>query len=63
MYDWLHTINPGHYIMAARVKNVVKKYPDKKFFCIHGADHNYWYYKSLKTEKDIELVYPLRQNG
>jgi hypothetical protein len=69
MYDWLHTINPNvqnivwnarYYIMAARVKNAAKKYPDKRILCIQGADHNYWYYQSLKGEKDIELVYPLR---
>jgi hypothetical protein len=69
MYDWLHTINPNvqniiwnarHYIMIARVKNAAKKYPDKRILCIQGADHNYWYYQSLKDEKDIELVYPLR---
>ncbi|ANC79450.1 hypothetical protein ABE65_017700 [Fictibacillus phosphorivorans] len=69
IYDWLHTVNPNvqnviwdarHYIMTARVKNAAKKYPDKRILCIHGADHNYWYYKSLKDERDIELVYPLR---
>jgi len=69
MYNWLYTINPDvqnitwnsrHYIMAARVKNTVAKYPDKRILCIHGADHNYWYYQSLKKENNIELVYPLR---
>jgi hypothetical protein len=69
MYDWLHSINPNvqniiwnarHYIMTARVKNAIKKYSDKRILCIQGADHNYWYYQSLKDEKDIELVYPLR---
>jgi hypothetical protein len=69
MYNWLHSVNPDvqnivwnarHYIMVARVKNAVKKYPSKKILCIHGADHNYWYYQALKNEKGIELVYPLR---
>ncbi len=69
MYDWLHSVNPNvqnivwntrHYIMAARVKNAAKKYPDKRILCIHGADHNYWYYQSLKAEEGIELVYPLK---
>ncbi|BCB05204.1 hypothetical protein [Bacillus sp. KH172YL63] len=69
MYSWLYSMNPDvqnivwnarHYIMAARVKNAAKKYPDKRILCIHGADHNYWYYQSLKAEKDIELVYPIR---
>ncbi|MCA1060513.1 hypothetical protein LCL96_16365 [Rossellomorea aquimaris] len=69
MYDWLHTINPEvqqivwsarHYIMAARVKNAAKKFPDKRILCIHGADHNYWYDQSLRNEKGIEVIYPIR---
>jgi hypothetical protein len=46
--------------MIARVKNAIKKHPDKGILCIHGVDHNYWYYQSLKDERSIELVYPLR---
>ncbi|MFB4166803.1 hypothetical protein [Virgibacillus sp. JSM 102003] len=69
MYKWLQTINPDvqnivrnarHNIMVARVKKAVKKYPDKRILCIHGAYHNYWYHQSLTNEKEIELVYPLR---
>lgn len=69
MYDWLQSINPDvqnivwnarHSIMVTRVKNAVKRYPDKRILCIHGADHNYSYHQSLKNEKEIELVYPLR---
>ncbi|WP_257348692.1 hypothetical protein [Pseudalkalibacillus decolorationis] len=69
MYDWLFEINPDvqnivwnirHFIMTARVKNVVKENAGKRILCIHGADHNYWYYKALKDVKEIELKYPLR---
>ena len=69
MYAWLHSINPDvqnivwnarHYIMLARVKQAIEKYPDKRILCIHGADHNYWYHQSLKRVEDVELVYPLR---
>ncbi|WP_226577417.1 hypothetical protein [Halobacillus litoralis] len=69
MYKWLHTVNPDvqnvvwnarHFIMLARVKNAVRKYEGKRILCIHGADHNYWYYKTLAEEDNIELVYPLR---
>jgi hypothetical protein len=69
MYNWLYNVNPDvqdivwnsrHYIMIARVKNAIKKYPDKRILCIHGADHNYWYYESFKNEEGIKLVYPLR---
>ncbi|WEG14497.1 hypothetical protein PU629_09125 [Pullulanibacillus sp. KACC 23026] len=69
MYSWLHSINPEvqnivwstrHYIMVARVKNAIKRYPNKRILCIHGADHNYWYYQSLKNEESIKLIYPLR---
>ncbi|SDJ16384.1 hypothetical protein [Salimicrobium halophilum] len=69
MYNWLHTINPEvqnivwksrHYIMLARVKKTIEKYPGKRILCIHGADHNYWYHESLKEVENIELVYPLR---
>ncbi|MEI5906794.1 hypothetical protein WAK64_06945 [Bacillus spongiae] len=69
MYKWLHNINPNvqniiwnsrHYMMVARVKNAIKKFPDKRILCIHGADHNYWYHEALRNEKGIELVYPLR---
>ncbi|NDI35051.1 hypothetical protein [Chengkuizengella sediminis] len=69
LYEWLHGVNPElqnirwnarHYIMVARVKNAAKKYAGKRILCIHGADHNYWYYKSLKNEEGIEVVYPLK---
>ncbi|PFG13497.1 hypothetical protein ATG70_1701 [Bacillus sp. es.036] len=69
MYNWLQTINPDvqdivwnsrHYIMLSRVKNTIEMYPDKRILCIHGADHNYWYYQSLKKVNNIDLVYPLR---
>ncbi|WP_286162977.1 hypothetical protein [Bacillus sp. es.034] len=69
MYNWLHSVNPDvqnivwnarHNIMATRVKKAAKKYPNNRILCIHGADHNYWYYQSLKDEEGIELVYPLK---
>jgi hypothetical protein len=69
LYEWLHTINPDvqniewnarHYIMVARVKQVIKKHTGKRILCIHGADHNYWYYESLRKLKDVKLIYPLR---
>ncbi|WP_286166223.1 hypothetical protein [Bacillus sp. E(2018)] len=69
MYDWLHTINPDvqniewnarHYIMMARVKQTNRKNIGKRILCIHGADHNYWYYETLIKERDIQVIYPLR---
>ena len=69
MYNWLHIVNPDvqnivwntrHYIMIARVKNAIKKHSNKRILCIHGADHNYWYYHSFRNEESIKLVYPLR---
>ena len=69
MYNWLHTINPEiqnivwnarNAIMGARVKNAIKKNPHKRVLCIHGADHNYWYYQAFKNVESIELIYPLR---
>ncbi|OKO50629.1 hypothetical protein ABH17_028590 (plasmid) [Bacillus toyonensis] len=68
-YEWLHSVNPDveninwnarHYIMIARVKNAIEQYNGKRILCIHGADHNYWYYESLKNMKNVEVVYPLR---
>ncbi|MET3728156.1 hypothetical protein ABID52_001737 [Fictibacillus halophilus] len=69
MYAWLHTINPDvqniewnarHFIMTARVKQSIRKHKGKRILCIHGADHNYWYYESLMREKDVQVIYPLR---
>lgn len=69
MYDWLHMINPDvqniewkarHYIMMARVKQTIRKNIGKRILCIHGADHNYWYYETLIKERDIQVIYPLR---
>ncbi|MED1863785.1 hypothetical protein P4V41_10010 [Fictibacillus nanhaiensis] len=69
MYDWLHTINcdvqnivwnARHYIMTGRVKQTIRKHTGKRILCIHGADHNYWYYESLMKEKDVQVIYPLR---
>ncbi|MFJ7818992.1 hypothetical protein ACIQYX_24580 [Bacillus toyonensis] len=68
-YEWLHSVNPDveninwnarHYIMIARVKNAIEQYNGKRILCIHGADHNYWYYESLKNIKNVEVIYPLR---
>ncbi|PET16981.1 hypothetical protein [Bacillus cereus] len=68
-YEWLHSVNPDveninwnarHYIMIARVKNAIEQYNGKRILCIHGADHNYWYYESLKNMKNVEVIYPLR---
>ncbi|OHX31119.1 hypothetical protein [Bacillus mycoides] len=68
-YEWLHRVNPDveninwnarHYIMIARVKNAIEQYNGKRILCIHGADHNYWYYESLKNIKNVEVIYPLR---
>ncbi|CAI8828250.1 MULTISPECIES: hypothetical protein [Bacillus] len=68
-YEWLQSVNPElqnivsnarHYIMVARVKNVIEENEGKRILCIHGADHNYWYYAALKDEKNIEVIYPLR---
>ena len=68
-YEWLHRVNPDveninwnarHYIMIARVKNAIEQYKGKRILCIHGADHNYWYYESLKNIKNVEVIYPLR---
>lgn len=69
MYKWIYSVNPEvsdivwiarHHIMAARVKNAVKAFPNKRILCIHGADHNYWYYQALGKEEEITLIYPLR---
>ena len=46
--------------MLARVKNAIEENEGKRILCIHGADHNYWYYDALKDEKNIEVIYPLR---
>ncbi|PEW01170.1 hypothetical protein CN425_13875 [Bacillus cereus] len=68
-YEWLHRVNPDveninwnarHYIMIARVKNTIEQYDGKRILCIHGADHNYWYYESLENIKNVEVIYPLR---
>ncbi|MGR9050660.1 hypothetical protein ACQ4XT_18655 [Halobacillus faecis] len=69
MYEWIHNINPEvqgivwnarHQIMVKRVVHAIRKYPDKRILCIHGADHNYWYHQALRKEEEIEVVYPLR---
>lgn len=69
MYEWLHHVNPEvqtiqwnvrHCIMMARVKAALKANPGHRILCIHGADHNYWYHRTLKTQQDIDLIYPLR---
>lgn len=69
IYEWLHKLNPDvqniqwnarHYMMVARVKNAIKSNKGKRILCIHGADHNYWYYQALSNMEEINVVYPLR---
>lgn len=69
MYAWLHDVNPDvqtiqwtirHAIMLARVTAVIKGNSGCRILCIHGADHNYWYLRTLKSRQDIDLIYPLR---
>lgn len=69
-YEWLERINPQahllrwvcrHLIMIQRIKNAMKKHSGKRILCIVGADHNHALYEGLITEKDIQLVYPLRK--
>lgn len=68
-YNWLHNVNPEveninwiarHYIMIARVKNAIGENRGKRILCIHGSDHNYWYFETLKSVENIQLIYPLR---
>ncbi|WP_241657093.1 hypothetical protein [Halobacillus salinus] len=68
MYDWLYVVNPEvqqitwnarHAIMVKRVKQTVADYSGKRILCIHGADHNYWYYDAL-AKAGLDVVYPLR---
>jgi hypothetical protein len=69
-YEWLEQVNPEahifrwicrHLIMIQRIKNAMKKHAGKRILCIVGADHNHVLYEGLMTDKNIELVYPLRQ--
>jgi len=67
-YEWLRQINPDahifrwtnrHLIMIQRIKRAINKFEGKRILCIAGADHNPYFYDSLKDE-NVELVYPLR---
>ena len=69
LYEWLESVNPAvhhvvwtarHYVMVARVRRAIASHPGARILCVHGADHNYWYYQSLRGEPGIDLVYPLR---
>jgi hypothetical protein len=67
-YEWLREINSDahifrwtnrHLIMTQRIKKAINKFQGKRILCIAGADHNPYFYESLKVE-NIELVYPLK---
>lgn len=67
-YVWLSQINPEvhifrwinrHLIMIQRIKNTIRKHQGKRILCIAGADHNPYFYDSLKDE-EIQLIYPLK---
>lgn len=71
-YEWLEQINPQahlfcwlcrHLIMIQRIKNAILKHSGKRILCIAGADHNHALYEGLIAEKDIQLVYPLRNRN
>ncbi|GBF75924.1 hypothetical protein PA598K_04358 [Paenibacillus sp. 598K] len=68
-YLWLKKINPQshllryacrHQIMVQRIKNAVKKHSGKRILCVVGADHNHALYEGLVSEREIQLIYPLR---
>lgn len=68
-YAWLEQINPRshllryvcrHLIMIQRIKNAALKHTGKRILCIVGADHNHSLYEGLVSERDIQLIYPLR---
>lgn len=68
-YVWLEEINPQshlfryvcrHLIMIQRIKNATRKHSEKRILCVVGADHNHALYEGLVSDRDIQLIYPLR---
>lgn len=47
-------------IMIERIKNALKENESKKVLCTVGCEHNYFYYKELKSLNDWQIIYPLK---
>ncbi|NGZ74699.1 DUF5694 domain-containing protein [Saccharibacillus alkalitolerans] len=53
---WTHR----HLIMVQRIRNAIKRNPDKRILCIVGADHNHLLNEELRRAEGSKVIYPLR---